>query len=120
MNEKLTTKNSVKELKALLEQKNRELEIEAALEKIRSRSLAMHKSDELQEIVNIVFEKLVDLKVETDVVSVIILKDNLDEMEYWVANSKQINPVMYRIIHNDGCSDIKRCDDFQKKRNRFQ
>ncbi len=107
MNEKLTTKNSVKELKALLEQKNRELEIEAALEKIRSRSLAMHKSDELQEIVNIVFEKLVDLKVETDVVSVIILKDNLDEMEYWVANSKQINPVMYRIIHNEDILILK-------------
>ena len=28
--------------------KNRALEIEAALEKVRSRSLAMHKSDELR------------------------------------------------------------------------
>src|SRR6478736_5329944 len=34
-----------------VEAQNRELEIEAALERVRSRSLAMHKSEELQEVV---------------------------------------------------------------------
>ncbi len=36
----------------------REAKIEAALEKVRSRSLAMHQTGELQEVVTVVFEKL--------------------------------------------------------------
>ncbi|QYH40854.1 GHKL domain-containing protein [Algoriphagus sp. NBT04N3] len=41
----------------------REATIEAALEKVRSRSLAMHKSDELNEVVAVLFEKLKDLEI---------------------------------------------------------
>ncbi len=44
------------ELEKELALKNRELEIEAALEKVRSRSLAMHKPDELKEVVNVVLK----------------------------------------------------------------
>ncbi len=40
----------------------REAKIEAALEKIRSRSLAMHKSDELADLAAVVFEKLEELQ----------------------------------------------------------
>ena len=42
----------------------REAQIEAALEKVRSRSLAMHKSDELQEVVHTVIERRGGLKIE--------------------------------------------------------
>jgi hypothetical protein len=41
----------------------REAQIEAALEKVRSRSLAMHKSVELTEVVAVLFEKLKDLQI---------------------------------------------------------
>jgi len=44
----------------------RESQIEAALEKIRSRSLAMHKSDELKDVIAVVFEKLKELGLEFD------------------------------------------------------
>src|SRR5215203_1385916 len=44
----------------------REAQIEAALEKVRSRSLAMHNSDELSEVVDIVFKKLHELKIIFD------------------------------------------------------
>jgi len=44
----------------------REATIEAALEKIRSRSLGMHKSDEIKEVVGILFEKLKDLGLAFD------------------------------------------------------
>ena len=37
-----------------VEAQNRELELEAALEKVRSRSLAMHSSNELREVVTVV------------------------------------------------------------------
>ncbi len=79
----------------------REAQIEAALERVRSRSLAMRKSDEVQEIVNIVFKNLRDLNIETDVTSVIILKEDMYEMDYWVANSDNIFSTMFRILHND-------------------
>jgi serine phosphatase RsbU (regulator of sigma subunit) len=41
--------------------KNRELEIEAALEKVRSRTMAMHKSDELSETSFVLFQQFVEL-----------------------------------------------------------
>ena len=45
---------------------------EAALEKVRSRSLAMHKTDELQEVVAVVAEKLHELGVIFDAGGVIL------------------------------------------------
>jgi hypothetical protein len=39
----------------------REAQIEAALEKIRSRSLIMQQSEELKDVVDVVFEKLQEL-----------------------------------------------------------
>ena len=44
-----------------LEGKKRDLEIEAAVEKVRSCSLAMHKSDELDQVVAVVADKLREL-----------------------------------------------------------
>ncbi len=43
----------------------REAQIESALEKIRSRSLAMHHSGELKDVVAIMFEKMKELNVVT-------------------------------------------------------
>ncbi|WP_296385335.1 ATP-binding protein [Winogradskyella sp.] len=65
----------------------REAQIEAALEKVRSRSLAMHKPDELQEVVAVVAEKLKDLGVIFDAGGVILctyFPDNKDVM-HWIA-----------------------------------
>jgi hypothetical protein len=45
------------------EAQTREARIEAALEKIRSRSLAMHRSDELKDVIAIIFEKLNELNI---------------------------------------------------------
>ena len=36
----------------------REAQIEAALEKVRSSSMAMHHSDELEKVVSVLFDKL--------------------------------------------------------------
>jgi len=69
------------------EAQTREAQIEAALEKIRSRSLAMHTTDELQEVVALVAEKLKDLGVIFDAGGVILctyFPDNKDVM-HWIA-----------------------------------
>ncbi|HAZ24489.1 MAG TPA: hypothetical protein DCY95_07475, partial [Algoriphagus sp.] len=50
----------------------REAQIEAALEKVRSRSLGMQSSNELQEVVQIVAEKIQELGVIVDPVGVLI------------------------------------------------
>ncbi|WP_411893726.1 ATP-binding protein [Winogradskyella sp. A2] len=50
----------------------REAQIETALEKVRSQSLAMHKPDELQEVVAVVAEKLKELGVIYDAGGVIL------------------------------------------------
>jgi len=65
----------------------REAQIETALEKVRSRSLAMHKPNELQEVVAVVAEKLHELGVIFDAGGVILctyFPDNKDVM-HWIS-----------------------------------
>ncbi|MBD0776299.1 nuclear transport factor 2 family protein [Maribacter sp. ANRC-HE7] len=65
----------------------REAQIETALEKVRSRSLAMQKPDELQEVVAVVAEKLQELGVIFDAGGVILctyFPDNKDVL-HWIA-----------------------------------
>lgn len=73
------------ELEEELAQKYRELEIEAALEKVRSRSLAMHKTSELQEVVNLVFENLLAMGIEADSVNISIPNEKTREQKMWIA-----------------------------------
>ena len=54
------------------EARAREAKIEAALERVRSRSLAMHKSEELNEVVTIFFEKLKELHIQVAAVGISI------------------------------------------------
>jgi signal transduction histidine kinase len=68
----------------------REAKIEAALEKIRSRSQAMHKSYELQEVINTVFERLKDLGIEMDSASILIPRDNQRDVDFWIATPDQV------------------------------
>ncbi|MEO6491191.1 MAG: hypothetical protein ABIO04_14715, partial [Ferruginibacter sp.] len=67
----------------------REARIEAALEKVRSRSLAMHKSDELQEVANTLFERLKELDIKVDSANIAIFKEGTRDYDYWVASSAQ-------------------------------
>ena len=49
---------------ARLQQLERELEIEAALERVRAASMAMHKTEEIEDVVVILFKQLKELKLE--------------------------------------------------------
>jgi DNA-directed RNA polymerase subunit N (RpoN/RPB10) len=64
----------------------RESEIEVALEKVRSRSLAMHKSVELKDVVFSVFERLRDLQIQTDSTNIVVYHDESEKVEFWTAN----------------------------------
>ena len=105
---KHTTAVLLEETIAELEQKrkaveaqNCELEIEAALEKVRSRSLAMHKSDELQEVVNAVFDRLKDLNIEMDSALIYIFKEGTKDVDHWIASPVQNRSAVFHVPEPD-------------------
>ena len=66
----------------------REAQIETALEKVRSRTMAMQKADELHEVVTLVVEKLMDLGVILDANGAILctyFPDSKDVL-HWIAS----------------------------------
>ncbi len=64
-NENFELRDAVKRRTAELENKNHELEIEAALERIRAKAMAMRNSDEIGLIVKTVFDELKKFGFET-------------------------------------------------------
>jgi len=55
--ENIELKEAIKRRTIELEHKNRELEIETALEKVRARTMAMHRSEELSETAAVLFQE---------------------------------------------------------------
>jgi signal transduction histidine kinase len=79
----------VRRLALELEEKQRELErkekIENALEKVRSQSLSMHRSEELQDVIRTVLEQLVELGIRTDTSCIVIPKEDDSGVVVWLA-----------------------------------
>ena len=65
----------------------REAKIEAALERVRSRSMAMHKSDELHSVVNTLYGELQSLKVNFHVAAIQLFPDNSMDLHLWLSTS---------------------------------
>ena len=74
-NEKLL--HSLEERTKELVSKNRELEIEAALERVRSQSMAMRHTSDLQEVVNTVAQQLLHINVDINGGTFIIINDEI-------------------------------------------
>ena len=88
----------------------REAQIEAVLEKVRSRSLAMNRSDELKEVVGVMFGKLKELDFSMDdgaAIIMIFLESSKDHIQ-WIADKEGSYPVSFRVPYSDHCipSDI--------------
>ena len=64
----------------------REAQIETALEKVRSRTLAMQKSDELAETATVLFQQLIALGIEPNRLYIILIKEDSADMEAWVTD----------------------------------
>ena len=86
--ENLRLKDAVKRRTIELEEKNRELEIEAALEKVRTRTMAMYNSEELKEVVSVLYAQLDSLGLAEWGCSIMIFDEASDRIENWVAESK--------------------------------
>ncbi len=101
----------------------KEAQIEAALEKVRSRSLAMQKPEELQEVVAVVAEKLQELGVIFDAGGVILctyFPDNKDVM-HWIAvpdfstSGSYLVPYFDNPIFNDAWDSKNKGDAYFSK-----
>jgi signal transduction histidine kinase len=64
----------------------REAQIEGALEKVRSRTLAMQKSDELSGTAAVLFQQLISLGIAPNRLYIIIMKEDSSDMEAWVTD----------------------------------
>lgn len=70
----------------MAEAQAREAKIEVALERVRSRTLAMQKSDELAETAAVVFKQLITLGIEPNRLYIGINKDGSEEIEFWITD----------------------------------
>src|SRR5450432_2952307 len=95
-------KKSLQESLTASELLKRDLEIEAALEEVRSRSLAMHHSEELKEVVAIVFDKFRELNFETDGgAGIVIYDEETKDVTYWAANPDYISASSFKVPYFD-------------------
>jgi signal transduction histidine kinase len=68
------------------EAQTRESQIEAGLERVRSRTLAMQKSDELAETAAVLFRQLIGLGIAPNRLYIAIIPDDTGELEFWITD----------------------------------
>ncbi|MDP3667249.1 MAG: histidine kinase dimerization/phospho-acceptor domain-containing protein, partial [Sediminibacterium sp.] len=92
-NEEELLKVKISELEIELTIQKRELEIEAALERVRSRTMAMQKSEELAEAAAVLFQQFAALGNEPDRISIGIIDEESGTTEVWATDQTgtQIN-----------------------------
>ena len=74
--------------------------IEAALERVRSRSMAMHKSDEVMDVAVTVYDELQKLDFKFGAATIIIMDEKTGNMEHWLAGFIQKNHVESYQVNN--------------------
>jgi signal transduction histidine kinase len=79
----------------------RELNIEAALEKIRNRTIAMQHSDEWNEVVQVLFEQMDHLDFNTHFYRLIYHDENSTDSNYWILNTAPDQKLLYHSFSND-------------------
>jgi signal transduction histidine kinase len=94
----------------------RESQIEAALERVRSRTMAMHRSEEIADIVGKIFKELTLLDVALNRVLIWIFKPDKKYFEWWSANPEaESNSETYRVDYNDHPVFLAYFEAWQKK-----
>ncbi len=82
----------LEEKSAALELMQREAAIEAALEKVRSTSLAMHHSDELEKVVASLFDRFVELGLTLDGACIFLFEKEKRNIRLWIATKHLSTP----------------------------
>src|SRR5690242_9148177 len=81
--------------------KNRELEIEASLERVREKAMAMHASAGLKEVVQILFEELRHLDVNLQACLIATFDAVTSDQKSWIIHGKTNEPYSFLIPYNE-------------------
>jgi signal transduction histidine kinase/DNA-directed RNA polymerase subunit N (RpoN/RPB10) len=68
----------------------REAQIETALERVRSKSMAMHKSEELKEVIKIVYQQIRHLNIHLDHAGFVVDYTPKGDWTFWIADEQDI------------------------------
>ncbi|MES2890895.1 MAG: ATP-binding protein [Bacteroidota bacterium] len=91
--ENLELREAVKRRTVELESKSRDLEIEAALERVRTSAMAMHTSNDLHNVVAVVFQELDKLKLGVLRVGISVLNKENRTGDVWLTSVDEGSPV---------------------------
>ena len=72
------------------EAQTREAEIETALERVRSRSMGMHHSDELKDVIKVIFDQMTHLSINAEHAGIVVDYEPKKDFHFWVAETQDI------------------------------
>jgi signal transduction histidine kinase/DNA-directed RNA polymerase subunit N (RpoN/RPB10) len=101
----------------LAEAQAREAQIEAALERVRSRSMGMQKSEELKEVIQVVYEQFVHLNIKIEHTGFVMDYKARDDYDIWIADplrvpSQVIIPYFDSVYYNRFNEAKEKGEDF--------
>ena len=79
----------------------RESQIEAALERVRSRSVGMQKSEELHDVIQVVYDQLIQLNFKIDNAGFLTDPRQSDDYNIWAADANGVLPTQLHIPYFD-------------------
>lgn len=94
------------------EKQAKESRIEAALERVRNRSLAMRTSTELQSVVDTLFDELRKLDISMNSSSIYIYSENTKDWQQWVAAASTDYSTFFHVAY----ADVEIMRDFENAR----
>ncbi len=72
------------------EEQAREAQIEASLERVRARTMAMHQSSELKEVIQVVYDQFVQLNIHIEHAGFILDYKIRNDMHIWLADQHEV------------------------------
>ena len=99
------------------EEQAREAEIELALERVRARTMAMHKSEELKDVIKVVNDQFVHLKINTEHTGFVMDYKARNDYDIWIADKLEVPshitiPYFDSIYYNRFNEAKKKGEDF--------
>jgi signal transduction histidine kinase len=91
----------LKRQKEQIDRQKRAAEIETGLERVRSRTMAMHHTEELKEVIQVVFDQLKGLNIHIDYAGFILDFKEREDMHIWLADHQQGVPTEITIPYFD-------------------
>ena len=104
-----TLEHQVTERTAEILEKNRELQVEASLDRVRARALSMQQSNEVMDVADTLYEELQKLDFKYGASTIMIMHDENSNMEHWVAGFDHLKyPESYHVNYfKNPCYDAQ-------------